>query len=65
MHSDSRLNLWVYSILSSLLLLPLPMSILVFLFLSSHCYSVLGSHYLLVPLEVFVQHVQTILTDIG
>jgi hypothetical protein len=34
-------------------------------FLSSHCYRVLGSHYTLVPLEVSVEHVQTISTDVG
>jgi hypothetical protein len=41
------------------------MSTLVFLFISSHCYRVLGSHYALKPLEVLVGHLQTISTDIG
>lgn len=65
MHSYIRLNLWVYFILPSLLLLSLSMSTLAFPGLSSHCYDVLGWHYALVPLEVPVEHVQTISTKVG
>ena len=54
----------IYSILSSLLLLPLSKLTLVFLCLSSHYYPGLGFHYALVPLEVFVGHVQTISTSV-
>jgi hypothetical protein len=65
MHSSSTLNLWVYSILSSLLLLSLPMSTSALTCLSSHCYCALRSHYTLVPLKIFVGHVQTISTGVG
>jgi hypothetical protein len=65
MHTYSRLNLWLYPILSSVPLLPLSMLTLIFLFLSSHYYRILGSHYTLTPLEVLVGHVQIILTDVG
>jgi hypothetical protein len=41
------------------------MSTSVFACLSLHYFRVLGSHYALVPLEVFVGHVQTILTIVG
>ena len=64
-HSYLRLSLWVYSILSSLLLLPLPKSTSVFLCLSSRYYPGLGFHYALVPLEVSVGHIQTISTSVG
>jgi hypothetical protein len=65
MYPDSSLNLWVYSILSSPLLLPLFMLTLVFLCLSFHCYHALGSHYALMALKVSVGHFQTILTSVG
>jgi hypothetical protein len=65
MHSYSRLNLWVYSTISSLFLLPITMSTSVFSCLSSHCYCALGYHYALVPLKDFVVHVQTISTSVG
>ena len=64
-HSCVRLSLWVYSILSSLLLLPLPKSTSVFLSLSSRYYPGLGFQYAPVPLEVSVRHVQTISTGVG
>jgi len=60
-----RLSLWVYYILSSLLLLPLPKSTSVFLCLSSHYYPGLGFHYASLPLEVFIGHVQIISTGVG
>ena len=44
-HSYLRLSLWVYSILSSLILLHLSKSTLVFLCLSSRYYPDLGFHY--------------------
>ena len=59
-----RLSLWVYTILSSLLLLPLPKSTSVFLCLSSRYYPGFGFHYAPVPLEVSVAHVQTISTGV-
>jgi hypothetical protein len=62
MHSYSRLSIWVYLILSSLLLLPLSISTSVFLFPPSHCYRALESYYALAPLEVCVGHIQTIST---
>jgi hypothetical protein len=65
MLSYSKLNLWVYLILSSLFLLPLPMSTSVFLFFSSYYYRTLKFHYTLVPLEVSVGYVQTISTSVG
>ena len=55
-NSYLRLSLWVYSILSSLLLLPLPKSTSVFLCLSSRYYPGLGFHYAPVPLEVSAGH---------
>jgi hypothetical protein len=58
------LTLWVYPMLPILFLLSIPVSTLVFPFLSSHCYRALGYHYALAPLEVFVGHVQTISTDV-
>jgi hypothetical protein len=33
--------------------------------LTSHYYRGLGSHYALVPLQVYVKHVQTISIDVG
>jgi hypothetical protein len=65
MHSYSRLNFSVYFILSNLLLLYLPMSTLIFISLSSHCYHALGFHYALVPLDITVGCVQIISTDVG
>jgi hypothetical protein len=53
----------VYSIISSLILLPLSMSTLIFPCLSSHCY--LRLHYTLVLLEVSDRHVQTISTYVA
>jgi hypothetical protein len=51
--SHLRLNLWVYSILSSFKSpFTRPMSTSIFLFLSSYYYRILGSHYALAPLEV-------------
>jgi hypothetical protein len=55
MHSYIRLNLRVYLILSTLLLLSLSMSTSVFL--SSHYYRTLVSHYKRVYLQVRVRHV--------
>jgi hypothetical protein len=47
-------------ILSSLLLLSVPMLTSDFPCLSSYCYYILGFHYVLVLLEVSVRYVQTI-----
>lgn len=55
----------VYSILSSHLLLSLSMSTSVLPYLSFHYYGTLGSHYALVPLEIFIGHVQTIFICVG
>jgi hypothetical protein len=65
MHSYSRLNIgyilyfqiFFYCLFPCVNFgLPLP--------LSSHCYRALRSHYALVPLEVFIEHVQTISTGV-
>jgi hypothetical protein len=53
----TRLNLWIYLILSSLILMHLPMSTLV-----SHYYHALRSDY---TLEVSIEYVQTISTGVG
>jgi hypothetical protein len=52
----TRLNLWIYLILSSLILMHLPMSTLV-----SHYYHALRSDY---TLEVSIEYVQTISTGV-
>lgn len=65
-HSYLRLNLQVYLILSSLVLLSLlNPHINSDLPLSSHCCRALGFHYAFAPLKISVRHVQTISTDIG
>jgi hypothetical protein len=52
MHSYSRLNPWVYSIHSNLLLLSLTMLTLAFICLSFHCYLALGAQCELMALEI-------------
>jgi hypothetical protein len=61
MHPYSILNLWVYPILQVVFYCLFQTS--VFLFLSFYCYRVLGSHYALAPLKVFVGYDQTISTN--
>jgi hypothetical protein len=61
MHSCSSINLWLYSIPPSLLLLYLSMLTSTFSSLSSHCYRVLEFYYAL----VLVGYVQTISTGVG
>ena len=64
-HSYSNIDLQVYPRLSNLFLLPSPMSISVYLYISSHYQLVLVLHNALLPLEVSFGHGQTTSTDVG